>query len=147
MEVSVDIESAGERIVEEHRVLLPSHGKTGTHKKTRKEEPYYIAKFPVSWIAKADEVGALRLGLALWFFVGITNSRTIRFSKRSREAFQLDRSTVYRGLKVLEDAKLVKVKSNQGSPTIVTVLDGPTADDDQERKIRTAFLEARSKSY
>jgi DNA-binding transcriptional ArsR family regulator len=136
----------GEEFVEERRILLPSHKTTKTDQKTREEEPYYIAKIPVSWITKADEAGALKLGLALWFFVGVTGSRTIRFTKRLRDAFQLDRSTVYRGLKVLEDAKLVKVTSNQGSPTIVTVLDGPTADDDQERKIRTAFLEARSKS-
>lgn len=134
----------GGKIVEEHQVLLTSHKTPQIYKKSQNPDSYYIAKVPVFWILQAEDAGALRVGLALWFFVGVTGSRAIEFTKRSRDAFQLERSTVYRGLKVLENAKLVELISHKGSPTIVTLLDGPPPGNDQGGKISIAFSEARA---
>lgn len=79
---------------------------------------------PWAWLARAAGLpgDALKVGIAIWLWVGMTCSRTVRVSSRG---FPLpaSRSAVYRGLVALERANLVTVQRRRGHAPVVTVLD------------------------
>ena len=82
---------------------------------------------PMRWLERAAQQPgrALHVGIALWFFAGLTKSGKIRLSLSRLSRLGLDRHAGSRGLRALEAAGLVAVERHPGRAPRVTLLEVP----------------------
>jgi hypothetical protein len=78
---------------------------------------------PWWWIARAAVLPgrAFVVGLAVWFWVGMTKASTVRMSCRGFPVPGISRFAIYRGLLALERAQLVTVQRRRGHAPLVTI--------------------------
>ena len=93
-------------------------------------EKFLKGPVPWDWLTLAAQLPgkALHVGVALWFWAGITYSREIALSVTRLAELGVGRHAAYRALKGLEKAGLVDVQRHPGRKPIVTVLDAPKSD-------------------
>jgi DNA-binding transcriptional ArsR family regulator len=65
---------------------------------------------------------ALQVGLAVWHLAGLKNAMTVELSRVPLENLGVTRQAAYRGLKALEDARLIEAARRRGRKTRVTIL-------------------------
>ena len=97
-------------------------------KKTGKKNNYPFLKgpIPIHWLVSARKVSptALTVGLVLWHLSGLEKSKTFKVTNRILQMWGLNRFVKYRGLKKLENAGLIKVKRQNKTSPVVTILKG-----------------------
>ena len=106
----------------ERKVFNPT---TMAFEVVRSKPKFIKGPIPTEWIKQANRLPgkAGSVGVALWFLVGLNQSRTIKITQEIEDIAVCDRKTLYRALTALEEASLVSVKRLQGARAIVTVLD------------------------
>lgn len=65
---------------------------------------------------------ALHIGIALWFYAGLTNSPRVALNLSSLLNMGITRDSARRGLHALENEKLVSVIRHPGRKPVVTIL-------------------------
>ncbi len=96
----------------------------------RRHGAFVRGPVPVRWLASAAVLPgrALAVGMAVWFLVGIRQSRkALSVCSTLLERFGVSRKAGYRGLLALEQAGLVKVERHRGRCPRVTVLSAARA--------------------
>ncbi len=83
---------------------------------------------PMDWInaaATASGRGSgFQVAMALWYLSGLNRqARTIKLRGSVLRKMGVDRHAGYRGLKALEDAKLVRIQRHPGQCPLVTLID------------------------
>jgi hypothetical protein len=93
-------------------------------------EPFLRGPVPWRWVERAAALPgrALFVALVLWREAGCTKSRTVTLSVARATAPGFHRATVHRGLRRLEAAGLVRVRSAPGRCFTVDILDAPATD-------------------
>lgn len=93
----------------------------------RKKDAFVKGPVCVRWLARAVRLRkpALAAGLALWFLRGVTyNAGPYKITRSLRNRFQLSGPQMLRGLRALEEAKLVRfIKSGRGRCPVVDIID------------------------
>lgn len=112
-------------------------------KKSRPPQREYFLKGPIPllWLicAMALPGKALHVGLVLWFFHGLKGSHAVTLSPSQLARFGIQRETARRGLRSLEDAKLVTVeRSGKKSPRVTLMR--PAASTENGHSLRSADL-------
>lgn len=104
------------------RVVLPKPIRPPRHKAG---EWFLRGPIPGTWLTRAAELSyrALRVGLALWYLVGLRKSRTVKPTGDTWRRFALLPDSARKGLSHLEQAGLVAVDRHGGRCPVVTVLD------------------------
>jgi hypothetical protein len=92
--------------------------------KKKQSEPFLKGPIPWSWIEAAMSLrgSALEVGLILWYQSGLKKSLTVKLRPTMTSFLEIERKTLYRALKALEDAKLILVVRSKGSSPTVTLL-------------------------
>lgn len=96
----------------------------------KRRRPYLRGPIPLAWIQAAAQLPgcALQVGIALWYRVGLQRGgRAIDLNLSRLTQFGADRHSAARGLRNLEDARLVAVERRPGAKPLVTILDAPHA--------------------
>ena len=80
---------------------------------------------PLPWLCCASQLpgSALRVGLVLWYLVGVSKSKEVKLTTKKLKAWGLSHDQKTRGLSHLERAGLVKVKRGTGRNPRVLILD------------------------
>ena len=89
----------------------------------RSREPFVKGPIPLWWLTSAARLPgkALAVGVALWYRAGLKKSRTVRGSWRLWDSFGVGRTAVYRSLRQLEDAGLIRVERQNGKNPVITI--------------------------
>jgi hypothetical protein len=93
----------------------------------RRAEPY-LGKIPGRWLGRAAALPgkALAAGLALWLEASCKRSACVTLLTSTRQLFGLtSRYTLWRALKALEAAGLIRVEGRPGAHSRITILDVP----------------------
>lgn len=112
-----------------NRITAPvSTGKAPRH---QPGEYFLRGPIPMKWLSAASKASGrgsgLKVALALWYLSGLNGqSHTVKLQTAALRFLGVDRHAAYRGLKVLEDAGLVRVQRHPGRTPVVTLL-GPGA--------------------
>ena len=95
--------------------------------KALKQDAFIKGPICLRWVSRAVRLRkpALAAGLALWFLRGVTyGAGPFKITAALRRKFQLSGSQMLRGLRALEEAKLVRfVKSGRGRCAVVDIID------------------------
>ena len=87
-------------------------------------------KGPIPWdwlcVALSLPGRAGAVGIAIWFWAGISRNRTVKLSYADLARMDVDRYAARRGLLALKKAGLVNVESQSGCAPVVTILDTPS---------------------
>ena len=88
-------------------------------------EKFLKGPIPLNWLAKAARQPgkALHVAIAIWFFAGVTRSRSVALSSRLMFSLGSSRFSTYRGLKALEEVGLVTVIRQRGRSPRITIQD------------------------
>ena len=88
--------------------------------------PFLKGPIPIHWLVSARKVSptALTVGLVLWHLSGLEKNKTFKVTNRILKMWGLNRFVKYRGLKKLEKAGLIKVKRQNKTSPVVTILKG-----------------------
>jgi hypothetical protein len=91
----------------------------------KRGERFLKGPIPFNWLAKAARQPgkALHVAIAIWFFAGVTRSRSVALSSRLMFSLGSSRFSTYRGLKALEEVGLVTVIRHRGRNPRVTIQD------------------------
>lgn len=94
-------------------------------RKPRRGEWYLRGPIPGAWIGTAAKLPGkcAQVGLALWFLVGMTNSRHVKLTPKTLRHFGVGRDAARECLHRLEASGLVVVQRKTGACPLVTVLD------------------------
>lgn len=86
---------------------------------------YIKGPLPLHWVERAARLPgkSLHVGMAVWYSVGLTRSRSVSLSNVSGSAFGVDRNSKYRALAWLEQAGLISVSRKLGRAPVVTIID------------------------
>jgi len=86
---------------------------------------------PLNWLAKAARQPgkALHVAIAIWFFAGMSRSRSVTLSSRLMFTLGSSRFSTYRGLKALEEVGLVAVIRHPGRSPRITIQDFSKVDE------------------
>lgn len=105
-------------------VTLPP---SAIHASAAKQEAFIKGPICLRWVSRAVRLRkpALAAGLALWFLRGVTRSHgPVKVTRGLRRRFQLSGPQMLRGLRALEQAKLVRfVRSGRGRCAVVQIID------------------------
>ncbi|MEN9722595.1 MAG: hypothetical protein RJB38_581 [Pseudomonadota bacterium] len=89
-------------------------------------------KGPIPWnwlkLAARQPGRALHVAIILWLIANMTKKATVRLSGKRLRELGVDRNAAYRGLKRLEEARLVEVSRHVGRQPIVTLRTAPSAE-------------------
>lgn len=101
---------------------------TGCHEvKAVHTEKFIKGPLPLNWFISAQglpgKAGAI--GLAIWYLVGLQNSRTIKVNAQVEKVAGCSRKGLYAALVALEEAGLISVVRKAGARPTVTVLNCP----------------------
>jgi len=85
----------------------------------------HIRSKPLAWCQKAMKLSltASAVGEVLWFHAGLRKSIAFKLQPKLFRGFGLSRYVVSRGLKLLEQAELIRVQRESGKAPTVTILD------------------------
>ena len=91
----------------------------------RPRERFLKGPIPWAWLDRAGRLPgkALAVGLVLWQLAGMTRKRTIRVCLSSLRSLGLNEDSARRGIKVLERANLIEVRSRPGRGLDVILLE------------------------
>jgi hypothetical protein len=80
---------------------------------------------PLPWLAVAATLPgkALAVGLIIWFLHGLQKTYTVKLAPSWLRHFGVKRQAAYRGLKALENARLITVARKRGESPTVTIVD------------------------
>jgi hypothetical protein len=133
----------GLRIAEHDLAALGSAAPKRTPRH-RSGEPFLRGPVPWKWIQQAGALPgkALAVGLLLWLQAGCSKGRVVRFSMTRAAELGCHPDTVRRGIHALESAGLVRVERPAGRCLLVTLLDAPG--DNVEEQIRFGRLLIRA---
>lgn len=89
----------------------------------RPEGLFLKGPIPWDWLSLAAGLPghALHVALALWFRAGIERSVRVRLTRKVLSMLGVSRFSGYRGLKALEEAKLVEVERHVGRCPLATI--------------------------
>ena len=93
-------------------------------KRQSKAKDPYVRTIPLPWLEQASRLPgkSLHVGIVLWYLSGVSKSQTVKLTRLRLSRFGLLPETGRRGLRMLEEAKLVDVKrSGNKSPTVTLV--------------------------
>ena len=78
---------------------------------------------PGDWLSKAARLPghALHVGLALWYLAGLRKTETVKPTWQTWERFGVSPDSALRGLRALEQSRLVSVVRNRGCAPTVTI--------------------------
>lgn len=78
---------------------------------------------PWDWLTAAGQLPgrALHVGVAIWHLDGFERSGRVRLKPSTLRDLGVDRFSAYRGLKTLEDYKLISVIRRRGAAPLVTI--------------------------
>lgn len=110
----------------------PERANQEAARKDRRSSSWFLkGPIPGEWLQIASSLPgrALHVGLALWFQSGLTKSRDVRVSSRTRQKFSTPADAYRRGLRQLELAGLVRVVRGAGRCALVTLLDAPVIEE------------------
>ncbi len=101
------------------REKAPRH-KSGDH--------FLRGPIPMNWLyaasAAAGRGSGFQVAIAIWYLSGLNKqARTVKLRGSVLRRIGVDRHAVYRGLEVLEHARLVSVERRPGQSPVVTILD------------------------
>jgi DNA-binding transcriptional ArsR family regulator len=65
---------------------------------------------------------ALVIAVVIWHLKGLNRSNTVKLNGRLLKEFKISRSTLYRGLNALENARLISVNRQIGKRPWVTII-------------------------
>jgi len=94
-------------------------------RRVRRSKVLFIRTMEIAWVREIPcrSVVAHRVGYLLWGLSGLQKSSVVKISYTfAKREFGMGRRTVYRGLKLLESAGLVKVMSKKGCASRVHIL-------------------------
>lgn len=93
----------------------------------------YFVRVPLPWIQAAGRLPgkACQVGNALYFLSGVGRSCDVRLTQTLCDTFGVDRFAMYRALRQLEAARLVRVQRKRGRLPIVTLLPASAAAEGQ----------------
>ncbi len=96
----------------------------GAAVRRKQTEPFLCGPVPLAWLQRASCLpgNELKVGLVLWYLVGLKKQKTVKLSSQILITFGVKRTTGYRLLANLERAGLVAVKRHCGRQPVVTVL-------------------------
>jgi len=104
---------------------LAFNAQTGTHNSVAQAKIRFIkGPLPLDWISTANALPgkAGAVGLALWFLVGLTASRTVKLTGEILRIASCERKALYAALATLEAARLISVERRRGARPIVTII-------------------------
>ncbi len=92
--------------------------------KTKAGELFLKGPIPRMWLQSASSLPgkALHVGIELWFYAGLTKSKTLSLNLSRLMDSGISRDSARRGLLQLERSKLVKVVRHAGRKPIITIL-------------------------
>jgi hypothetical protein len=92
-------------------------------KSLRHNEQFLRGPIALRWVCAAARLPGkpLAVAMAVMFKVGVERCDTVAVSRKLLERFGVGRQAGYRGLKALEQAKLVEVERHRGRCPRVTV--------------------------
>ena len=96
------------------------------HPKRKGHQPKYIRTISVSWFVELSKLPGkipLLIGMAVQYRTGIAKTRTVTLNRRTRELFGLQHHHVSRGVALLEQAGLIRVRREPGRLALITLLD------------------------
>jgi hypothetical protein len=110
-------------------LLLPEFqlGTPIVHKKRETKKTRYVRIIPLEWLDRANRLPGcvLQVGMCVWYYWGLESGKSggkVVFSPSKWEERGLNKSQVRRGLKYLEEARLIEVeRSGQHSPKVKPV--------------------------
>ena len=84
--------------------------------------PFLRGPVPLDWLTTAAKLPgrSLHVGVALWFWASLGNSRAVLLTNTAADLFGVDRNGKYRALDWLEHARLVTVERKVGRAPMVT---------------------------
>lgn len=98
-----------------------------SHRPPKHKSGEWFLKGPIPgpWLAQAVKLSGrtLRVGLALWYLVGLKSSRSVKPTWETWRRFELSPDAGRRGLAALEAAGLVSVDRRPGCCPVVTLID------------------------
>ncbi len=99
-----------------------------TPPRPRSGQRFLKGPIPLAWLElAAQQPGkSLHVGIALWFFAGLTKTRNVRVSLSRLSGLGMDRHAGSRALRALEAAGLVTVERHPGRVPRVTLLEVPS---------------------
>ena len=91
---------------------------------TLKRHFFLKGPIPLPWIIRASALTgkALHVGIALWFYSGLTRSKEIAINLTALQEWGIQRDTARRGLSALEKAGLVTVQRRPGRKPSVKII-------------------------
>ena len=95
--------------------------------KHKKGEKFLMGPIPWNWIKKASSQKgkALHVGVAIWHLAFLGGCRTIKLSGKLLRGLGVSRHAGYRGLNLLEEARLITTERHLGRNPLVTILETP----------------------
>jgi hypothetical protein len=102
-----------------------------SHTLKTSQEQFLKGPIPLSWIIRAFSLPgkAWHVGTVLWFWAGITRSKTVALTRKRLHHFGLHPETARQRLMDLERLGLVRVERRGKQSPIVTILDGEDRDE------------------
>lgn len=106
-----------------HSILQSSEDKKPPRHKMG--DKFLKGPIPLKWLSKAAYLRgkSLHCAIAVYFLAGIKNERTFPLESFAIKAFGIKRHSLYRGLKALENEKLISAIRHPGRYPIVTILE------------------------
>ena len=93
----------------------------------RKRDHFLKGPIPMQWLIAAANIRgkALHIGVALWFWSGIKNSKTFILPGNAIRDLGVSRQTCYSQLKSMEQAGLLSINSRKGKKPEITLFGKP----------------------
>jgi hypothetical protein len=109
--------------------------KTTRCPKRAKYKQFVSGPIPLEWLSRAAHLSdkSLHVGIALWYMRYLTNSKTVKLSKKTLEIFDISRWTVRRALNLMKAGGLVAVDSHTGRSPLVTIIDNEDIENPVQR--------------
>lgn len=107
------------------RGVEPQPAKRQRPPRHRSGEWFLKGPIPGAWLTRAAVLSyrALRVGLAIWYLVGLKKCRAVKPTWETWKRFGLSRDAARHGLAALEGAGLVSVDRHRGRCPVVTIQD------------------------
>lgn len=96
---------------------------TGTHEARAPTAKFIKGPIPLDWISRANALPgkAGAVGMALWFLVGVQESRTVKLTGEVERIAGCGRKAIYSALRLMATAGLIFVEMRCGRRAVVTL--------------------------
>lgn len=114
-----------------HEMKISSPTKYSTTRETTKRpqkvkyKRFVRGPIPLEWLSRVARLSdkSLHVGIALWYLRYLTESKTVKLTKKTLDIFNVSRWTARRNLLLMEEIGLVTVDSHTGRSPVVTIID------------------------